>query len=194
MKRGWAAISALWASLVLLGCFPPSGLEQQIRLESTVMAMQTEVAIELADLRELVSTPVAPIEKILSPTPVPVIPTSTPIGVSTSLPESVVTTDVLNLRGGPGLEYDIVGHLQKGNTLQARARVKAGDWVKVSIGEGLEGWVAIEFVALNVSLDSIPLAVEIPPTPTLGPTSLATTTPGSAAHGTPTAAAGSSEG
>ena len=196
MKRRWLAMSVLLFPLLLLGCFPPNSLEQQIRLESTVVAMQTDVAIELAELREQVSTPVTPPTSTASPTSPPLIPTSTPTSVPTSLPGGTVTADLLNLRGGPGIEYDVVGHLQKGDALEARGRIEAGDWVKVSTAEGLEGWVAVEYVALNVPLDAIPLAVEILPTPTLGPmvpvtptVSVAPTVPV-----TPTATTVSSEG
>lgn len=175
MKRRWLATSVLLLPLLLLGCLPSlslvssSDLEQQIRLEYTVVAMQTDVAIELAELRELVSTPVTPPTSTPSPTSAPLIPTSTPTSVPPSPPGGTVTTDMLNMRSGPGLEYDVVAHLQKGDALEVGARIEASDWVKVSTAEGLEGWVAVEYVALNVPLDSIPLAVEIPPTPTPGP-------------------------
>ena len=171
MKRRWLTISALLLSLLLLGCIPPSGLEQQIRLESTVMAMQTDVALELAELQELISTLTMPPTSPPSPTSTPSITlTGTPTSTPTSPPDGRVIADVLNLRSGPGLEYGVVGHLQKGDTLEVKARLEAGDWVKVSTVMGLEGWVAVEHVALNIPLDNIPLAVEIPLTPTLGPT------------------------
>jgi len=188
MRREWAAIAALLFSLPLGGCFRPSGLEQQIRLESTVMAMQTDVAVELAELRELLSTPAMPPTSIPSPTASPVTATATSTSVPMSPPSGTVTTEVLNLRSGPSLEFGVVGHLQKGDALDIRARIEAGDWVKVSTDQGLEGWVAVEYVALNVPLDSIPLAVEIPPTSSPGPTAFVTPT----APGTPTATTASS--
>jgi len=175
--RGWAAISALLIPLLLLGCFPPSGLEQQIRLESTVMAMQTDVAVELAALRELMSTPVIPPTIVPSPTSVPLIPAITATSTSPSPPAGTVATEVLNMRSGPSLEYDLVAHLQKGDALEIRARTESGDWVKVCTQMGLEGWVALEYVALNVPLGHIPLAVTIPPTPTRGPAVPAVATP-----------------
>ncbi|MEA3346024.1 MAG: SH3 domain-containing protein [Chloroflexota bacterium] len=173
-RRRWVAVSLLFP-LLLLGCLPSSGLERRIQLESTVMALQTDVAFELAELRESISTPVMP-TNVPSPTSTPSIPTSTPTRVATSVPGGTVTADVLNLRSGPGLNYRVMAHLQKGDELEAKARTEAGGWMKVSIAEGLEGWVAVEYVDLNVPLSSIPLAVEIPSTPTLGPTASVTST------------------
>lgn len=46
--------------------------------------------------------------------------------------------------------------MRKGDVLNVKARVEASDWVKVSTSEELEGWVAVEYVALNFPLDSIP--------------------------------------
>jgi hypothetical protein len=177
IRQGWALIPALLASLLCLSCLAPSGLEQQTRLESTVVAMQTDVAMELAQLRELVLTPAAPPTGAPSPTLDPSIATHTPMDASAHLPEGMVTADILNLRGGPGLEYDVIGHLQRGDTVQARARLEAGDWVKVASSGGVEGWVATEFVALKVPMASIPLAVQVPPTPITGPTARVTPTP-----------------
>jgi len=191
MRRGWKVVFVLWVPWLALGCLPPSGLEQQIRLESTVVAMQTDVAMELSELRGMIATAAVPPTALLLPISTPAMPTSTPTGVSGPALGGVVTADVLNVRKGPGLGYKVVGHLQKGDVLQARARVEAGDWMKISTADGIEGWVAVEHVALNVPLDSIPLAVEIPPTPVPGPT---TPAPGPTARMTPTATVASSEG
>jgi hypothetical protein len=177
MRQGRALIPALLASLLCLSCLAPRGPQQQIRLESTVVAMQTDVAVELAQLRELVLTPAPPPTGAPSPTVDPSMATHTPTDADAHLPEGVVTADILNLRGGPGLEYDVVGHLQRGDTVQARARLEAGDWVKVASSGGVEGWVATEFVALKVPMVSIPLAVQIPPTPIAGPTAHVTPAP-----------------
>ena len=178
MERGWAAISALLLSLVLLSCVSASDLERQWRLESTVVAMQTDVAVELAEMRALMPTTVMPPTSTPSPTSTPLIATITPTSEPASLPDGTVAVDLLNLRAGPGVEYDVLAHLEKGDALEARARVEAGDWVKVSTAAGLQGWVAVEHVALSVPLDSIPLVVEMPPTPVASPTVAATLPPG----------------
>jgi len=178
MERRWTVISALLFSLLLLRCVPASQLERQWRLESTVVAMQTDVAIELAEMRALIPTPLIPPTSTPSPTSTPLIPTITPTSEPTWLPDSTVAVDLLNLRSGPGLEYKVLAHLEKGDALEVRARVGAGDWVKVSTAAGLEGWVAVEHVVLNIPLDGIPLAVEIPPTPVAGPTVPVTPPPG----------------
>ena len=52
MKGGrWPTILALLVSLLLLGCFPSRGTGPRSDLESTVVAMQTEVAMHLRRCR-----------------------------------------------------------------------------------------------------------------------------------------------
>ena len=172
MKRSSPIILALLLPLLLLGCSSLKALQQAPQLEATVVAMQTDVALELAELRQSISTPPIPRREVPLATSVPLIPT----GVPTFVLGGTVATEVLNLRSGPGLQYELVGHLQKGDPVQARARTEAGDWLKVATAAGLEGWVAVEFVALNVPLDGIPLAVAIPPTPTPDPSLPVTST------------------
>jgi len=187
MERRGALISALLFSLVLLRCVPSSHLERQWRLESTVAAMQTDVAIELAEMRALVATTVMPPTSTPSSTSTSMMPTLTPTGEAISVPNGVVAADLLNLRSGPGLEYEVVAHLERGDPLEVRARVPAGDWVKVSTAAGMEGWVAVEHVALSIPLEGIPLSVERPPTPLPGPTIPVTEAPSPAIPITPTA-------
>jgi uncharacterized protein YraI len=96
-----------------------------------------------------------------------------------------VTADVLNIRTGPGLEYEVAGLLRRGAALDIRARTENGDWAKVSTATGLVGWVALEYVDLNIPLGNIPLAVEGPSTPVGSPTMPATAQVPATATATP---------
>ena len=117
-----------------------------------------------------------------TPTPTPKPATHTPppaTATPTPQPIAVVTADALNLRAGPGTVYDKKGLLHKGEKLNITARTATGDWIRV-LADGTEGWVSATYVELLIPLDSIPVAVEIPPTPTalvLEPTSTPTSLP-----------------
>ena len=57
--------------------------------------------------------------------------------------EATVTADSLNVRSGPGKEFEAVSKVKKGDVLEASEI--DGDWIKISYG-GIEGYVAIEYV------------------------------------------------
>ncbi len=70
--------------------------------------------------------------------------------VSADLPDAVkipstltfeVTSDLLNVRNGPGVEYAIVGQLQKGKTFSGRRLQSKSVWVEFEKGK----WVALAF-------------------------------------------------
>ena len=44
--------------------------------------------------------------------------------------------------------------------------IGARGWLKVTSPDGTKGWVFAAYVELNILLDAIPVAAEIPPTPT----------------------------
>lgn len=70
--------------------------------------------------------------------------------VSTDIPDAVkipssltfeVTSELLNVRNGPGVEHAIVGQLQKGKTFSGRRLQSTSVWVEVEKGK----WVALAF-------------------------------------------------
>ncbi len=61
------------------------------------------------------------------------------------LPLEVVVATRLNVRAGPGTEYDIVGALIQGE--QVRVLEESNGWKLVRPdSDGLEGWVSAEFL------------------------------------------------
>jgi Bacterial SH3 domain len=129
------------------------------------------------------TVPPATVESIptrVTPSPLPPSPTGTtrptrtpiptPSITPTPAPDAVVTADALNLRGGPDTVYSRLGTLRKGAPLTVTARSKAGDWLEVTTQGGENGWVAAAYVELNLPVESIPLAAEVPPTPVPPPT------------------------
>jgi serine/threonine protein kinase len=104
---------------------------------------------------------------------------------------AVVTVDALNIRAGPGADYDFVGVVRKDDELDVVARTPAGDWFKVRAPDGTEGWVAAAYIALNVALDEIP-EVEFASTP--APTPGLTAVPAETPTSSPSAETGSATG
>jgi len=59
---------------------------------------------------------------------------------SSSSKQAVVKTGVLNVRGGPGTGYAVVGTVHNGDRLQVLG--SSGDWYKIKLPDGGTGWVA----------------------------------------------------
>jgi hypothetical protein len=70
----------------------------------------------------------------------------------------------INVRGGPGIDYALLGKLLPGQQVPAVGRSPGGDWVQIAYPEAQGGvaWVYAHLVTLSGSLP----VVELPPTPT----------------------------
>lgn len=91
-----------------------------------------------------------------------VIPTVT----STPSGPMVIAPDQVNVRSGPGTNYDRIGVMTAGQRLPALGRSPGGDWIQIVYPgvPGNVGWV----YAYNVSLEGagILTVIEPPPLPT----------------------------
>ena len=87
--------------------------------------------------------------------------TSSPIG-----PMATVNSDQdqINVRGGPGTDYPIVGVLVAGQRVPALGRSPGGDWVEISY-LGVDGGIAWVY-SYYVTVDKELPIIEPPPTPT----------------------------
>ncbi len=119
-------------------------------------------------------TPVPPTE---TPTPEPTAtPTSTsapePTATGTATPVSqpqASTTSPINVRSGPGTVYPVVAQLQPGRPVDILGRSGDRAWWQVLLPNGSEGWVAASVVDVTGPVDSVAVAVNIPPAPTQAP-------------------------
>jgi hypothetical protein len=77
----------------------------------------------------------------------------------------------VNVRAGPGTDYDLVGVLIPGQTSAILGRSSDSTWIKITYvgGPDNSGWVLRDLVRVIGELPSIPTVVA-PPTPTLPPT------------------------
>jgi uncharacterized protein YraI len=84
--------------------------------------------------------------------------------------DAVVNTAALNFRAGPGTGYDIIGVLRQGDPLTVETRVADNSWLHVKNNAGSVGWVFTGLLTLSIDLAGVPVAQDIPPTPTPLPT------------------------
>ncbi len=98
------------------------------------------------------------------------IPADTPIPIDTPtpLPDATVNSATLNMRSGPGTNYDRLGSYARGASVRVLGRNPAGDWLLVQAGDGQQGWMAAALLTVNLDQAAVALAA-IPPTPTPRP-------------------------
>ncbi len=110
----------------------------------------------------------------------PITSTATPTPTPASEPICSVVSVSLNLRSGPGTEFDPpIGALLQNAEMRPLARNADASWVEVEVASnGRQGWVsaAPQFIACNVDVSTL-LPGIIPPTPTATNTPLPTATP-----------------
>lgn len=117
----------------------------------------------------------APPISIATATPGVPTPTPTPEGVV-----GTVVSDVLNVRTGPGLEYDILGQLRRGEQVRILGANINFTWVVIEF-RGQSAWISTASNLLEVFGDrnTVPV-VQAPPTPTPAPATLTPTPSGNA--------------
>jgi len=127
------------------------------------------------------------------PTPVPPAPSeptpSQPAPTGDGL-TGVVGVARLNVRQGPGTNFDPIGTALIGQRVSILSRNEVGDWWRICCVDGTnqEGWVAAQFIQPDFELGQaatlIPVEGALPatptPTPTVDPSTVPTTTVASA--------------
>ncbi|MEZ4728026.1 MAG: DUF3048 domain-containing protein [Caldilineaceae bacterium] len=168
----------LWCAglLTVLGCHLLVPIPEPLPTAEgsvTNCGCDTQEATTPTALPTAAQTPIATLLQALVPTAKPVdTATLTPTPDPTSPPTARVNTDLLNLRGGPGTNYTIVGQVRTGDEVTVVGRNEAGDWWRVCcpLGATAESWVSAQFVDLSLPTDqtaaAIPLAtIPAPPEP-----------------------------
>ncbi len=111
-------------------------------------------------------------------TPTPTFTPGTPTATVSTLPSLTTRTD-LNVRTGPGTEYDLVGLLPSGTSTEITGRDESRQWwqIRFEPAAGGVGWVSADSAFSTTSnTENVPV-VQIPPTPTGTPTQTPTPTP-----------------
>lgn len=109
---------------------------------------------------------------IPSDTPVPVSPTSA--STATPMPPTASPTpqqprvhadSSVNVRGGPGTAYPIVGQLKADQEVDIIGRNASGDWWQITWGGQGQAWVAGVVVNVLGPIDTVAQTRNIPPPP-----------------------------
>ncbi len=125
------------------------------------------VVARFDDTQRLQITDAGPVAQV--PTATPALPVATPLPTGTlSGAYALVTANVLNVRSGPGFNFDKVGQVAKNDLLQILGATGDFVWILVNIPGG-SGWVKSEYVQIQGDISAVGV-VQNPPTPTLGVT------------------------
>lgn len=113
-------------------------------------------------------------------TPTPEAATATPSPeAATATPEPATATPVtdpevrtasaMNVRGGPGTNYAVVGALNAGDAARITGKNGAGDWWQINFGGGTTGWVYGPLVTTSGGTGGVAVAEAPAPPPTAVP-------------------------
>jgi uncharacterized protein YraI len=113
------------------------------------------------------------------PTETAVPPTATVDAATVAAPTSsptpepqaarVVADSAVNLRGGPGKAYPVIGRLAAGQEVPIIGRNESGDWWQIEYGGAQQAWVAGTVIRVLGAIDTVAVAQAIPPVPTAAP-------------------------
>jgi len=121
-------------------------LEAEMEAEKAAeMQSETEAAPETADSSQATEEPVA--ETNVEPTPEPTAePTPVPVEVTAfETPQVRYATSSLNIRKGPGTEYEVMGRLALAQEIQATGQAENG-WYELMVGEE-KGYVSGDYIS-----------------------------------------------
>jgi hypothetical protein len=104
-------------------------------------------------------------EQASQPTAVPPTDTPTPEPTATPQPAEVVVNSPMNIRQGPGTNYNILGSANQGERFPITGKNQAGDWWQISY-KGQPGWVFGQLVTpQNAGAVQIAQNIPAPPPP-----------------------------
>jgi hypothetical protein len=78
---------------------------------------------------------------------------------------SVSTSQIVNVREGPGTLYPVLGQLNPAANYRVTGKNEAGDWWQIDLGSDKRGWVITQLVTSAGALDKVAVAADIPEAP-----------------------------
>lgn len=93
-----------------------------------------------------------------------------------SVPVAVVKFQVVNLYGGPGSTYPVVGKVVQRQACEVTGRNTANSWLQLTCADGQQGWVDARLVEVEGNLSGVIVLNVVTPTATPAPVA-ATPTP-----------------
>ncbi len=190
MKRCWLVywMAAVILSLLLGGCSSLFGRKAvpTPTLDLARVAVPTFTPTPLVD-QQVAPTPapVQPATDTAAPAPVEQATLATPSQPSVdpptatpppAVPRLTITGPAVNIRGGPGTEYEIVGAASQGESFDLVAKNPTGDWWQICCVTGQPGWVFGQLANVE-NADGVAVAADIPTPPTPAPVTAAPESP-----------------
>ena len=109
------------------------------------------------------ATPVPPTATSAPPTATPVPPTATTApATATSYAPAAAPKQDINLRGGPGTDYPVLGQAKAGQPMQIVGKNAAGTWWQVCCVGEKRAWLLAELVTVQGNVSGIAVATDIP--------------------------------
>lgn len=193
-QRWLTSVACLAAAVVVSGCglFGSSTAAPTAAPTRTPLPTFTPTAVvEAAAPATATPTalPQAPVAESAAPPTVTVQPEAAVVQpTATTAPSAVltVTGEIINVRSGPAVTFDLVATANQGASFQIIGRNAQGDWWQVCCFSGQPGWVFGELAAV-ASADNVAVTAD---SPTAAPTAAvvaeaATATPALAAAPAP---------
>jgi len=143
-----------------LPTFTPTPEGQVANADLLESAPQSAESSDVAVLPTDTPTPPPPPTNTPEPTPEP--PTATPV------PVSVIAKQLVNVRGGPGTSYGVLGKAQPNQKFLVTGKNPQGDWWQIDFN-GQPGWIIDRLVTTEGQADTVQVVASIPPTPTPRP-------------------------
>jgi len=115
----------------------PTATPTFISREALDLAPAPALQFDLPDLPTFTPTPTSTPTPTLTPTPTP-----------TPLPTYVaeVIGELVNLRSGPGNDYEVLNIIPVGENVELVGKTAAGEWILVRTQDGEEGWMYRELL------------------------------------------------
>jgi hypothetical protein len=165
-------VTCVFAVLAVIGCVEPGQKATPLpptktpKPTFTLTPNITPTPLVLATATKPPATSAAAATATPAPSPTAVPPTVAP----TAPPAPKLTTHQnVNVRSGPGTNYNRLGELGAGQTFDITGKNPAGDWYQFNYS-GQAGWVRNDFVTLSGDAGGIKVAENIPaPPPTPRP-------------------------
>ncbi len=178
-------LPVLWLSFSLTACATLPVTPNPAQLALAASGTLQVVGTRLAARETLTATALRPTNTdtpTITPTPTESpTPTLTPTATPTPLPSGFVNGPG-PLRFGPGQVYPAVINLVGGEEAGVLGQTQTGDWLKIRLEDGTEGWLPTSSVERDDPALALTIITDLPATPTLPPP---TSTPLPTATNTP---------
>ncbi len=79
------------------------------------------------------------------------------VSAQTSRYNAVTTASFLNIRSGPGANFDVIGRVAYGASFNLLGRNADNSWAQISIPGGVTGWVSTRYISASAYISSLPL-------------------------------------